>query len=82
MQQKCQAYCPHNMFDEYGNIKKRNQLTQTYSLAQGFKKFVEKGTDAAFGEMKQIHDQRVLQPIRVNGMTPLDHNQYRMVLKG
>ena len=42
---------------------------QTYSLKQGIKKFGMKGRNAAFKEMKQIHDRVVFIPINVNNMT-------------
>jgi hypothetical protein len=48
------------------------QFIQTYSLNAGLKKFGEKGWDAALGDMKQLHDRRVLKPIDASKLSALD----------
>jgi hypothetical protein len=55
--------------------QKEHQFIQTYSLAKGLKKFGSKGRQAAVGEMKQIHDRVVFQPIHVNEMTSLEKHR-------
>ena len=52
--------------------KSGESFIQTYSLIKGLKKFGDKGYDAAFGEMKQLHDREVFRPINVSEMTPLE----------
>ena len=64
--------CLMNMGVSMKEEVKGHQFIQTYSLAKGLKKFGEKGRDAALGEMKQIHDRVVFQPIRVSKITPLE----------
>jgi hypothetical protein len=41
----------------------------TYSLKKGLKKYGKKGYDAAFGEMKQLHDHIAFRPVDVNDLT-------------
>jgi Reverse transcriptase (RNA-dependent DNA polymerase) len=47
----------------------------TFSLKKGLKKFGKKGYDAAFGEIKQLHDRIVFQPINVNNLSPLERKR-------
>jgi hypothetical protein len=51
------------------------QLTQTYSLNAGLKKFEEKGWDAALGETKQLHDRRVFKPIDASTLSALERRR-------
>jgi hypothetical protein len=39
------------------------QFVQTYSLNKGIPSFCRKGWDAAFGEMQQLSDREVFEPI-------------------
>ena len=45
--------------------KSAHQFVQSYSLMKGLKKFGEKGRQAAYKEMKQLHDRVVFKPIKV-----------------
>ena len=55
---------PHN--------KRAMQFVQSYSLMKGLKKFGQKGRDAAYKEMKQLHDRVVFKPIRVEDLTEME----------
>jgi hypothetical protein len=52
-----------------GATKQATQHAVTYSLKKGFAKFGERGRQAAFGEMKQLHDRKCFIPIHVHTMT-------------
>ena len=55
------------------NPHKQNwQFIQTYSLAKGLKKFGQRGHDAAFGEMKQLHNRVVFVPTSIDSLTSLE----------
>ena len=56
----------------YPDSKKALQFAQTYSLAKGMKKFGQKGRDAAYNELKQLHDRVVFRPISVKELTALE----------
>jgi hypothetical protein len=45
---------------------KKYAFLETYSLKKGLKNFVQKGYDAALGEIKQLHDRVVFKPMHVN----------------
>jgi hypothetical protein len=47
----------------------------TYSLKKGLKKYGKKGYDAAFREMKQLHDRIAFRPVNVNYSTPQEHQR-------
>jgi hypothetical protein len=47
----------------------------TYSLKKGLKKYGKKGYDAAFGEMKQLHDCIAFHPVNVNDLTPQERQR-------
>ena len=49
--------------------KKFYQLVHTYSLQKGIKKFGVKGKQAAYKEMRQLHDRIVFTPVRVESLT-------------
>ena len=51
------------------HAKEKLSLVQTYSLTKGLKVFGDKGTEAAYKEMKQLHDRICFIPINVNGLT-------------
>ena len=51
--------------------KKAIQFGQSYSLMKGLKKFGQSGRDAAFKEIKQLHDRVVFELIRVEDLTYL-----------
>jgi len=44
-------------------VNSQYQFIQTYGLKAGIKQFGEKGKEAAYQEMKQIHDRKVFEPI-------------------
>tara|TARA_B110000116_G_scaffold23331_1_gene17939 strand:- start:29 stop:655 length:627 start_codon:yes stop_codon:yes gene_type:complete len=46
------------------------QLAQQLSLNKGLKKFGNKGRDAAYKELHQIHNRIVFKPVDVNSLTP------------
>jgi hypothetical protein len=48
-----------------GHSNQAHQFAQTYTLGKGLKKFGQKGRQAAFKEMKHLHDRMVFKPIRV-----------------
>jgi hypothetical protein len=47
----------------------------TYSLMKGLKKCGKKGYNAAFGEMKQLHDCIAFCPVDVNDLTTEERQQ-------
>jgi hypothetical protein len=53
-----------------------NQFLQTFSLKRGLKDFGAKGEDAAFKEMKQLHDRIVLEPIQLTHMNAVKRNRF------
>ena len=52
--------------------KEAFHFVQSYSLRKGLKKFGQKGRDAAYKEMKQLHDRVVFEPIRIEGLTDIE----------
>jgi hypothetical protein len=58
------------------NPHKQNcQFIQTYSLSKGLKKFGQRGHDAAFGEMKQLHNRVVFVPTSIDSLTSLERKR-------
>ena len=51
---------------------KGHQFIQTYSLTKALKKFGPKAKEAALGEMKQLHDRVVFEPISLEDMDPVE----------
>ncbi len=51
-------------------VNKQSAFAQTYSLQRGLKHFGKKGYDAAYSEMKQLHDRTVFVPVNVQSLTP------------
>jgi hypothetical protein len=54
------------------NTKSQYAFVVTYSLKKGLKHFGPKGYDAAFSEVKQLHDRIVFRPVNINKLTPLE----------
>jgi hypothetical protein len=52
--------------------KKFYQLVQRYSVQKGIKKFGKKGKNAAYKEMRQLHERVVFKPIKVESLTRLE----------
>ena len=52
--------------------KKAHQFIQTYSLMKSLKKFDQTGRDAAYKEMKQLHERVVFKSIKVEDLTELE----------
>ena len=50
-------------------------FAQTYSLKQGLKKFGEKGTRAAFDEMKQLHIRGVFEPVQFDNLSEIERER-------
>jgi hypothetical protein len=48
---------------------KHHSFVETYSLKKGLQKFGEKGHDAAFGEMKQLHDRQAFKPVNISTLS-------------
>ena len=48
---------------------------ETFSLKQGIKKFEQRGKDAVFKEMKQLHQRICFRPISVYDMTPQERRR-------
>ncbi len=48
---------------------KHLQFVETYSLKQGLKKFKEHSREAAYKEMRQLHDRVVFKPIKIEDLT-------------
>ena len=46
-----------------------NEFIETYTLAQGIKKFGQRGKDAAFKEMEQLHQRICFRPKLINELT-------------
>ena len=55
--------------------KKFYQLVQTYTLKRGIKKFGIKGKQAAYKEIRQLHDRVVFKPVRVEDLTTLERRR-------
>ena len=51
------------------DVKKRMSFLETYSLKQGIRKFGEKGYNAAFAEMLQLHQRKCFRPIGIATMS-------------
>ena len=51
-----------------GNLTEHS-FVESFSLKKGLKKFGQQGYEAAFGEMKQLHDRTVFKPIDVSKLT-------------
>ena len=51
-------------------LYKFHKFIVTYSLKKGLKEFGKKGYDAAFGEIKQLHDRVVFRPVNVSDLSP------------
>ena len=49
--------------------ERKKSFLETYSLKQGIKKFGEKGYNAAFGEMLQLHQRKCFKPVGISEMT-------------
>ena len=47
----------------------------TYSLNKCLKHFGQKGYDAAFGEVKQLHDRVVFRPVNISDLTPQERKR-------
>jgi hypothetical protein len=47
-------------------------FVQSYSLKRGLQKFGQKGRDAAYKEMEQLHDRVVFEPIRIEDLTEIE----------
>jgi hypothetical protein len=50
-------------------VNNHYSFVETYSLKRGLKKFGKQGYDAAYNEMKQLHDRAVFVPRRVSELT-------------
>ena len=48
---------------------------ETYNLKKGVMKFGEKGSQAAYKEMKQLHDRVCFKPINTNTLTPTERKR-------
>ena len=55
--------------------KKFYQLVQRYSVQKGIKKFGKKGKNAAYKEMRQLHERVVFKPIKVESLTRLERQR-------
>ena len=47
----------------------QHSFLETYSLKKGLKKFGTKGMDAAYGEMKQLHERAAFRPIHISSLS-------------
>jgi hypothetical protein len=56
-------------------VETNDQFLQTFSLKRGIKEFGAKGEDAAFNEMKQLHDRVVFEPIKLADMKTLERKR-------
>ena len=50
-------------------MNEKYSFAETYSLNKGLKKFGERGYEAAFSEMKQLHERGVFAPRDINSLT-------------
>ena len=48
----------------------------TYSLQKGLKQFGERGYDAAYGEMKQLHQRKAFAPVDVSSLSEQERRRY------
>jgi hypothetical protein len=69
---KAFAVSLNHMMDD---SKQYFQFVQTYSLNKGIQRFGKKGWDAAFGEMKQLNDREVFEPIDVSKLSAKEKRQ-------
>ena len=51
------------------------QFVQTYSLKQGIKKFGKRGTEAAYKEVKQLHERIVFEPVKIGSLTQIERKR-------
>lgn len=51
------------------SVDDHHSFVETYSLKKGLQRFGDKGHDAAFGEMKQLHDRKAFAPVDVSKLT-------------
>jgi hypothetical protein len=49
-----------------------HQFAQTYSLMKGIKEFGDKCHQAAYNEMKQLHDRIVFKPIAIEELSTIE----------
>jgi hypothetical protein len=56
-------------------VKQGQHFVQTYSLSKGLKTFGEKGRQAAYNEMKQLHQRMVFEPINYDDLTSLEKSR-------
>jgi hypothetical protein len=55
--------------------KTAHQFVLSYSLMKGLKKFDQRGREAAYKEMKQLHNQVVFKPIKIAELTEQEKRQ-------
>ena len=56
-------------------VHMNHQFAQTFSLNKGIKEFGDRGHQAAFEEMKQLHDRVVFLPIKIEDLTPIERRR-------
>ena len=57
------------------NTHKHHAFVETYSLKRGIKTFGQRAKDAAFGEMKQLHERAAFVPIDVSKLSPKERRR-------
>ena len=57
-----------------------SQYGQQYILQKGIKKFKEKGEEAILKEIKQLHDRKCFQPIKVQDITEAERRKAQVAL--
>jgi hypothetical protein len=50
-------------------LHKRHSFVETFSLNKGLQNFGQKGHDAAYNEMKQLHDRGIFIPVDISTLT-------------
>ena len=62
----------------FGKAIKAVSFVETYSLKKGLIKFGRRGEEAAYGEMKQLHEREVFKPVHPSRLTP---NERKKILE-
>ena len=60
---------------KYGKAIKSVSFLETYSLQRGLKHFGKAGRNAAMGEMRQLHEREVFEPMNRNELKPSERKK-------
>ena len=63
------------MFHVLNKVETCDQFLQTYSLKRGIREFGDRGTEAAFKEVNQLHDRVVFQPLMIRNLSAIERKR-------